>query len=75
MNETVCVCLSLVPAALCGLFCPCVPVLKLPNNIFPDVQETPLMKQLLTGDSGEAEMETESPGGIFHRLFTVFSPP
>lgn len=62
----------LAPATLYGLFCPCVPVLKLTNNIFPDVQETPLMKQLQTADSGEAEMETESPGGIFHRLFTCF---
>lgn len=32
------------------------------------------MKQMQTADSGEAEMETESPGGIFHRLFTSVFP-
>lgn len=32
------------------------------------------MKQMQTADNGEAEMETESPGGIFHRLFTCVFP-
>lgn len=40
----------------------------------PDVQESPLLKQMQAADSGEAEMETESPGGISENLLVQSKP-
>lgn len=40
------------------------------NVIFTDVQENPLLKQMQVADSGETELETESPGGISETLFS-----
>lgn len=52
------------------------------NIIFPDVQENLIMKQMQTENNGEAELETEGPGGIFFnslfyycRYYFCFFPP
>ncbi|CAB1437982.1 unnamed protein product, partial [Pleuronectes platessa] len=47
-------------------FCPCALVSNTQTNaVLPDVQENPLLKQMQAEDSGEAEMEAESPGASF----------
>lgn len=52
------------------------------NIIFPDVQENLILKQMQTENNGEAELETEGPGGIFFnslfyccRYYFCFFPP
>lgn len=49
--------------------------------MFPDVEENLIMKQMQTENNGEAELETEGPGGIFFNshfhchYYLLFSPP
>lgn len=50
------------------------------NIIFPDVQENLILKQMQTENNGEAELETEGPGGILVSFIvvvitSVFPPP
>lgn len=52
------------------------------NIMFPDMQESLIIKQMQTENSGEAELETQGPGGIFFQqsllllsLSLLFFPP
>ena len=47
----------------------------LSKPLFPDVQETPLLKQMqAAGVEAEPETERVIPGGISEKLFTIYPP-